>query len=376
MSIQDDVKDGLNSLTGGDTRLTCIPLSWDAIPTGDDPTSNVRTHQLAIEGEWDGHWMGPFTLSDSHFDQMAAHQRSKGVDTVVDYEHSTLNPLLGKNPAAGWVEHLETRETPQGKALFGRVRWTEAAANHIRNREYRYLSPTIVFRTPDRVTGQDLGASLHSVALTNTPFLEELPEVRLNSLARALRTETTKQESNIMDEKERQALALAVGAPLDTPTDRLVEEAVKFRRSHITLNDVAKTLGAEPEHVVGAVEALKAAADALRGAAEEAKSLKADALVNAARTEGKVTGDNEAFARKLALDHPELFAQWRETAAAIVPNEQKTPRKESNGEISKDPIALLVATLTEAELAVCKNRGWAPETYVKHNLDELAAERL
>jgi hypothetical protein len=50
----------------------------------------------------------------------------------------------------------------------------------IKNREYRYVSAAFAKDYPDRKTGESQGLTLTSVALTNQPFLDELPEVWLS----------------------------------------------------------------------------------------------------------------------------------------------------------------------------------------------------
>ena len=50
----------------------------------------------------------------------------------------------------------------------------------IKNREYRYVSAAFAKDYPDRKTGESQGLTLTSVALTNQPFLDELPEIWLS----------------------------------------------------------------------------------------------------------------------------------------------------------------------------------------------------
>ena len=52
----------------------------------------------------------------------------------------------------------------------------------IKNREYRYVSAAFAKDYPDRKTGESQGLTLTSVALTNQPFLDELPEIWLSAL--------------------------------------------------------------------------------------------------------------------------------------------------------------------------------------------------
>ena len=89
---------------------------------------------------------------------MKAEIARHGVDVVVDYEHQTLDGVQA--PAAGWVKELSI----QDGHIVAKVEWTDRAAEYLKNREYRYLSPVITVRKLDgKATG------LHSLASTNTP---------------------------------------------------------------------------------------------------------------------------------------------------------------------------------------------------------------
>jgi hypothetical protein len=65
--------------------------------------------------------------------------------------------------------------------LYGRYEPTDRARKLIRNREYRYVSAAFAKEYPDRKTGESQGLTLTSVALTNQPFLDELPEIWLSN---------------------------------------------------------------------------------------------------------------------------------------------------------------------------------------------------
>jgi len=64
--------------------------------------------------------------------------------------------------------------------LYGRYEPTDRARRLIKNREYRYVSAAFAKDYPDRKTGESQGLTLTSVALTNQPFLDELPEIWLS----------------------------------------------------------------------------------------------------------------------------------------------------------------------------------------------------
>lgn len=94
----------------------------------------------------------------------------------IDYEHQTLTTYENGKPApaAGWITALYEGEDG---CLMGSVEWTEAASAAIKAREYRYLSPVLVYNGFDPTTGNRVPCYLHSAALTNTPFLDGIREV-------------------------------------------------------------------------------------------------------------------------------------------------------------------------------------------------------
>lgn len=90
---------------------------------------------------------------------------ARGVDLVVDFEHATeiCAPNGQQAPAAGWVSGFEVRE---GGSVWGRVRWTPKGQAAVANREYRYLSPVLIY---EKASGRV--KSLSSIGLVNKPNL-------------------------------------------------------------------------------------------------------------------------------------------------------------------------------------------------------------
>lgn len=90
-----------------------------------------------------------------------------GTDLPVDYEHQTLGGAFtsptGQAPAAGWIKRLEARP---GEGIVAHVEWTDAAAEQLSSRQYRYVSPVAIVRKADRKL-----IALHSLALTNKPAI-------------------------------------------------------------------------------------------------------------------------------------------------------------------------------------------------------------
>ncbi|NOQ31512.1 MAG: hypothetical protein GQ570_10345 [Helicobacteraceae bacterium] len=146
--------------------------------------------KIAIVGEWRGHNNGAFKLSTEDLTQILKNfEDAKATEIVVDYEHSTL--YADKAEAAGWIKELKV----ENDALYAKVEWLDDAVKLIKDKKYKYLSPVINPSTIDQVSGENIGWSLHSVALTNKPFFEELDELRINKAQQANASEALNAES-------------------------------------------------------------------------------------------------------------------------------------------------------------------------------------
>ena len=136
------------------------------------------------EGEFRGIDGRPFDapawiLTPEHGREMVAVLNQRSVDLVIDYEHSTL---IAKEkgepaPAAGWLKPNGFTYVEGVGLCSTQFEWTEKAQGFIDSGEYKYISPVFFYDT----TGTILG--LHSVALTNTPNLDQLPEAKLAAAA-------------------------------------------------------------------------------------------------------------------------------------------------------------------------------------------------
>lgn len=130
--------------------------------------------KVAVVGKWSGHHAGGFEITEKSLQEIKQNFDNRLNDCVIDYEHGSFGNT--KNPAAGWIKSLEIKEN----ALYAKVAWNAKAKDFIKNGEYKYLSPTFQMHYKNPKTGEDNGVFLHSVALTNTPFLDSLGEVKAN----------------------------------------------------------------------------------------------------------------------------------------------------------------------------------------------------
>lgn len=147
-----------------------------------------ETVQIAETGLWEGHPAGPELVTPNHLkaakDYFDRHYKANEADLAIDYNHASIAVPTGasKAPAAGWIREMEIRDDE----LWGSVLWTADAAKAIAAKEYRYLSPVLMFNMPDRVTGDPVPMAIHSIALTNTPFLTELEALNQAPFSKAV----------------------------------------------------------------------------------------------------------------------------------------------------------------------------------------------
>src|SRR5690625_2278006 len=129
--------------------------------TGDD--GFVR---IVPVGDFPHHHDGAHAVTAQHVTEMEANFRRFSTDVLVDRDHESL---WGTTRAAGWITDLEARDD----GLYARVpEWTETVSSEIERREWRYFSPVYTLQYFDK-QGQNIGAVLDSVALTNRPYFRE-----------------------------------------------------------------------------------------------------------------------------------------------------------------------------------------------------------
>ena len=152
------------------TNAGAKPLRRDRATTlsivlqGDEPPNEFRVFTAGkVETS-----KGTFIFDEVAAKAVMADYAAQGNELMVDYDHASLAGIAldpaqaGK--AAGWF-HLEVRN---GELWATNVRWTEPAANQLRAKEWRYMSPAFSTDEEMRVTG------LVNVALTNIPATRRL----------------------------------------------------------------------------------------------------------------------------------------------------------------------------------------------------------
>lgn len=119
-----------------------------------------------------------FAVSASDLAQAVENFRKRKTgDLVIDYDHSTLSAGDGDpKPAAGWLKEIDDAPDADG-VLWGWAELTARGKAMVAAREYKYVSPVMDWSIRDKETGEPQGATLTSLALTNSPLFERLPEL-------------------------------------------------------------------------------------------------------------------------------------------------------------------------------------------------------
>jgi phage I-like protein len=147
--------------------------SLSIVLSGDEPPSEFR---LFTAGKVET-TKGEFIFDEAAAQAVMAEYQKHGIDLMVDYDHASLASLsldpatAGK--AAGWF-CLEVRA---GELWAVNVRWTEPAAQALRAKEWRFMSPAFSTDEEGRIT------SVMNVAITNLPATRNLDPLMAASAA-------------------------------------------------------------------------------------------------------------------------------------------------------------------------------------------------
>lgn len=225
---------------------------------------------------------GDFLVDNESYQAIRSKFNERQLQIPVDYEHQTLKDMQA--PAAGWIQDIVLKSD----GIYGAVDWTERAAEYLKNREYRYLSPVILTRSKDRKV-----VALHSVALTNTPAIDAMTPI-VNSDKPDL-DDTPPEEPDGGDSGTLEAL---IGLLQLDPT--------------ATMADVYRAVST----LLEGQETLKLKADAYQF---EVSRMKADGVVMEAMKAGKVLPFQRDWAFQSAMNDPDSFKLWLKSAPQMVP---------------------------------------------------------
>lgn len=314
---------------------------------------------------------GDFNVDEESFELIRKQFKDRKLDLVIDYEHQTLSDVQA--PAGGWIKELYKGED----AIIAKVEWTAKAAEYLKNKEYRYLSPVVLVRKRDQKA-----TAIHSVALTNTPAIDGM-----FALVNSLDIEDISEGGNIMDLKE---LAKALGLP-ETATEeeikKAVEDAAKAAErlkemeekkpedkpgeggkpqevAEVVANSTILSMlglkeGAKTEDVAASIMALKTGTPdtqaELLALKQRMQERNADEEVQKALKAGKITAAQSGWAKSYALKDMDGFKGFVEKAPVVVPP-GKLELKDAPAAPGSD----------EVDVAILKNMGVSMEDVKKY----------
>lgn len=128
-----------------------------------------------------------------------------------------------------------------------------------------------------------------------------------------------------MDEQQRKALALALGLPESATAEEIKSAAQENVAAAAALRQVGDAIGAtgSTAEILGAVTGLAQTSTSLAARMEAleatSREQQASQLFAQAKAEGKVTAQNEQWARELAVASPDQFRGWMQHAPRVVP---------------------------------------------------------
>lgn len=325
-------------------------LAFFALSAGADESAGTMIQILPYG--WVETDKGKFLVDEQAVGLIMQEFAAKKNDTVIDYEHQTLENVIA--PAAAWIKRLEDR----GKdGLWGEVDWTPKAAEFVKNKEYRYLSPVVFARKSD---GRAI--ILHSCGLTNTPAIDGMQPI-------------ANKETEVNSMEFLKTVAGLLGLP-ETATEDDVKQALETVKQQadqggqvVANKEVLSLLdlpeGATLADTKGKIIAMKNPSGYVK--AEEFKALQdklatqeRDGLVEMALKSGKVAPAQKGWAEQYALKDPEGFKSFLKDALPVVPVGDEV----AGGKVERQ------RELDEAQLSVNKALGLDAETFKKFGGDE------
>lgn len=348
--------------------------------------------QICKTGKFLGHWQGPFEVTDDDLAVMVENFNRFVNALLFDYGHDSVWNTAAI--ASGWGHEMDIGKG--GDALYSNTEWTEDAAGRIQAGEFKYISPVIMFNTVDPYSGEDIGPSIWTVALLNTPFLDGMDPVEIGAQIAASRQRLNgapphrqwaipqastphvppappapepapvvnsnkpgqvpepivTREENTVDRKQ---ICAALGLP-ETATDTEITAAIEAAKNRPAV-DAKKLEDAKRE-----ADEAKALAKKLEDATKARELADAQALVESYVKVARIAPASRDQAVELALhDRASFLSRY---GAIDDPRPAVVPMGSAPGS-DPSPTPATPASLTPAELAVCAAAGITPEAFAK-----------
>ena len=227
---------------------------------------------------------GDFLVDNESFQAIRCKFTERQLQIPIDYEHQTLKDRQA--PAAGWIKDIVLKSD----GIYGAVDWTERAAEYLKNREYKYISPVVTLRNTDRKA-----IGLHSAALTNTPAIDAMMPVACS--------DKPSEGEDGADQNEADSSGKGMEA---------LAELLLLDPNTATMEDIYQAVAA----LLEGQEALKLKADAYQF---EVTMMKVGSAIEEALKSGKVAPFQRDWAFQSAMKDLDGFTSWFKAAPQVVP---------------------------------------------------------
>jgi len=343
------------------TRQETAPRFIATLDAGAAAENRLVRVPLAVTGKW-MRGTTPFTITLRDLEEIVGNFRGRQNGEInVDYDHASEMPEVaagGPVPSAGRIVRLDAPEPLSGLRtrgsrlgpesritsresrliLWGWFEPTERARGLLKNREYRFISPAIDWSARSKLSGRPQGTTLTSVALTNRPFLEELPQIRLSDPAYQLVGEPSglPREGRALPyiEKSTGGTMRQVNLSIEDGKIKIAHE--DFQDEYFVnpeeMKKALKALGLDPEAALAAALS-ELGTDAGLRAGQEINLTQAGALLSETEASGKSIPAVEFFRARVEqeLDGavksgkvlPRQRDDWRRIALADFPTFRK-----------------------------------------------------
>ncbi len=309
------------------------------------PQDELARIALAVTGRW-VRGTREFAITRDDLEAIVRNFRGRQNGEInVDYDHASEMPEVaagGPIPSAGRIVRMDAPEplrdsvsgvrgsdpdsrvpSPESRfILWGWYEPTDRARRLIANREYRYISPAIDWSARSKKNGKPVGATLSTVALTNRPFLEEMPPIRLSDPEFRLVEDSEAARHIAGGSMKKVQLSVVDGSV------KVMHENQEFLADPANVKACAKALGSEAAPHAREARASEAAPQA-QEAAEEIPLTRASAFLSEADAAGKSVSALELFRGEVdrELENavrtgkilPRRRDDWRKIALADLP---------------------------------------------------------
>lgn len=206
-----------------------LPIKYYLSKTSNENQLPMLKIPIARLGSWVHSSYKEVKFTQKDFDEIKENFANKvlGFPPYIRYGHSKFPDAVDAEAAIGEIKEI----IQEGEYLYSLVApHSEKVVEEIKTKQYRFSSPELVRNFIDKNTGKNLGTVLIANALTNAPFLPNLPQNQVLSTHCPDSSEffilnlSIASELNSVSEVADSASPKFTSLPLDNLLDNLVVE--------------------------------------------------------------------------------------------------------------------------------------------------------